>query len=98
MRKIILTVFCGISLYGLDLSDKASDGKELYLEVECNKCHLQDSSFKPLNKNGRPIASDYKDVAKWVRNCQNFFGHGWFPEEEEAVTEYVNEIYYKYKK
>jgi hypothetical protein len=32
-----------------------------------------------------------------VRTCNTMLGTNWFPEDEENVAAYLNEVYYKFK-
>jgi hypothetical protein len=79
----------------------ANEGKELYLEAKCQKCHLQDEKFDPnsIKKEGvKSKVKNLKELKKWVIDCDNYFSVGWFPEEQDKVVKYLNETFYKLKK
>ncbi len=84
-----------------DISASAIEGRELYLEAKCQKCHLQDDKFDPNSIKKKGLLSKIKDkkgIHKWVVDCDSFFNVGWFPEEADKVTNYLNEYHYKFKK
>ncbi len=98
MKRILLTLpfFLVLNVVANDIKE----GKELYLEANCQKCHLQDSKFDPnsINKDGLTSkVKNKKDIHKWVESCDNYFNIGWFPKEIDKVTEYLNTIFYKLK-
>ncbi len=98
MKKIVLLIAI-LSLY--TFGNEIEEGKKLYLEAKCQKCHLQDSKFDPNSIKKEGLTSKVKsksDIHKWVVSCNNFFGTGWFPEEEEKVAKYLNSTFYKLKK
>ena len=41
---------------------------------------------------------DKKGIHKWVESCDNYFNAGWFSEEINKVSKYLNAKYYKFKK
>ncbi|HIP13117.1 MAG TPA: hypothetical protein EYG97_04280 [Arcobacter sp.] len=94
LNKLTLTalLFTSISLSASGLSQKAANGQEFYLDADCQKCHNQDSKYDAKKKKSKNM----KDLNKWVRSCDTFFDVGWFPEEQQDVIKYLNEIYYKY--
>ena len=91
---------CAIFITSIFANSSVEEGRELYLEAKCQKCHLQDEKFDPnsLKKEGLSFKSkSIKDIHKWVVNCNEYFSVGWFPEEEDKVTEYLNKVFYKFK-
>jgi len=96
MRYLTLIALFFITIYANDVEE----GKELYLEAKCQKCHLQDDKFDPnsLKKDGLSSkVKDKKGIKKWIVDCNSYFGVGWFPEEEEKVAKYLYESFYKKK-
>jgi len=91
--KLILIIMLSIFAYGTQLSQQAQDGKEIYLEANCQKCHGIDNKYD-AKKNK---VNDYKSLKKWVSSCKVYFEHSWFDDEQEAVLVYLNEIKYKVK-
>jgi len=83
-----------LSTSSFALSEKAQEGKELYLDANCKQCHGNEKNFDVKNHK----AKDMDGIHRWVRNCDSALDIGWFPEEQENVAEYLNEAHYKYKK
>jgi hypothetical protein len=79
-------------LYGL--SEQGEEGKNLYQAANCQRCHNIDAAFDPKK---RPLKTKF-ELNGWVKSCANYFSIDWFPEEEERVIEYLNEVYYKLPK
>ncbi len=96
MRAVLITLLLSLNLFANDIKE----GKELYLDAKCQKCHLQDDKFDPNSIKKEGLSSKVKnkdDIRKWVESCDNFFNIGWFPEEIDKVTEYLNNSFYKFK-
>lgn len=96
MKKIYLLIIT----FGLLHAGSVQEGKVHYLEAKCQKCHLQDAKYDPNSINKKGLVSkvtDIKSLKKWVASCDNYFDIGWFPEEQEAVSQYLNSVYYHYK-
>jgi len=89
--KFLLILILGIFLNASELSSQAKDGKEIYLEANCQKCHGVDEKYD-VKKNK---VKDYKSLKKWVSSCKTYFEHSWFDDEQKAVIVYLNEIKYK---
>ena len=83
-----------LSTSSFALSDKAQEGKELYLDANCKQCHGNGENFDVKNHKAKEMDS----LNRWVRNCDSALDTGWFPEEQENVAQYLNETHYKYKK
>lgn len=97
MKYIIIISIAFISTI---YADSLKDGKSLYLEAKCQKCHLQYSKFDPnsINKPGMlSKVSNKSGIHKWVTSCDNYFDVGWFPSEQKEVAKYLNKVFYKYK-
>lgn len=90
MKKLLLVVL----LSALNLfSSNVENGKDLYYEAECQKCHTSEDY---TNKNRK-----VKDFAKlqWrVKRCDFTMDAGWFDEDIEDVVKYLNNSFYKFKK
>jgi hypothetical protein len=85
LQKMILVLPLVSFLY-------ASDGKTLYMEANCQKCHHMDEQYDPRSEK----VTSLHDLKGWVLGCANNFGIEWFPEENKQVVEYLNETYYHY--
>ena len=72
-------------------------GEALYLKAQCQKCHLQGEKFDPnsINKEGKVSkVRDVQGIRSWVQGCDNYFDIGWFPEEQDLVSRYLNAVFY----
>lgn len=91
-----LSMLLSATLFSLNayaLSPNALEGEELYIEANCNKCHSTKENYDPKNKKVETLSN----LKGWTSSCATHFSIGWFPEEEELVNLYMNEIYYKLK-
>ena len=82
-------------------ANEAEEGKKLYTQANCQKCHLMGENFDPNSINKEGLVSKVKDIKgikSWVAGCDSFFNIGWFPEEQAKVVKYLNATYYKLKK
>ena len=95
MKQILFSILP----FGLLISGMPKEGRVLYLEAQCQKCHLQDAKFDPNSTKKEGVHSkvgNMKQVKKWVVSCDNYFDIGWFPEDQEKVAAYLNSVHYKY--
>ncbi len=92
--KSLLVAVCSLPLYSQPLDETIQEGEELFKEANCQKCHIVDGEFDKMNKKVQNV----NNLASWVSTCDNSLHIGWFPEEQEKVTKYLNETYYKLKK
>jgi mono/diheme cytochrome c family protein len=101
MSKIFLSILF-IALftitYTLGYSDKALEGKEIYLEAKCSQCHFSGSKFITKATNKAQQAKDYKSLKGWISGCNGVFDAQWFDDEIELVANYLNETHYKFIK
>jgi hypothetical protein len=93
-NKFLFTLLLLISTNSFALSEKALEGKELYIEASCTQCHGDIGTFDMKNKK----ATNKLQLTQWVINCDANLDIGWFPEEQSNVVEYLDETHYKYKK
>jgi len=91
--KFLFIIMLGMFVNASELSQTAQEGKELYLEANCQKCHGIDEKYD-AKKNK---VKDHKSLEKWVSSCMTYFEHSWFDDEQKAVLIYLNEIKYKVK-
>jgi len=66
-------------------------GKVLMQEANCAKCHTS-LGFHPSK------TPTYPALVKRVNFCNNNLNTGWFEDEIETVSDYLNKTYYHYKK
>ena len=90
--KILVLLLISTSLTAVSLTEDGLVGKELYLDANCQKCHNQDATYDAKKKKSKNM----DNLSMWVKNCDSFFEIGWFPEEQDSVIKYLNEVYYKY--
>ncbi len=92
-KKItLLLAGCLVSMPSLatDEIEKLQMGRELFTEGRCMACHAS-----------RPFASEtsriknYPALNMMVETCNTNLGLGWFPDEVEAVSYFLNRHYYK---
>jgi len=98
MKRVIL-IFVMITA-GISAAD-VEEGKTLYLKAQCQKCHLQGAEFDPnsVSKKGKVSkVQDIQGIHKWVEGCDNYFNIGWFPEEQDLVSRYLNAVFYHLQK
>ena len=97
MKKMIFgyLFFC---VCAFALSEDAKLGDELYLEAKCNRCHGSGLEYISKAKSEETSATNYKKLAQWVYDCNIFFRTSFFPEDEEAVVTYLNEVYYEFER
>ncbi len=91
MKKILLIT----PLLAISTAFASDEGKELHDEA-CVACHLvvHDDAFYTRENSRIP---DLFTLRSQVSRCSSNFSTGWFPEEEQAVVDYLNKKYYHYK-
>ncbi len=67
------------------------EGLRLMKDANCAKCH-QAKGYHPEK------TPDYPALVKRVTACNNNFNSGWFDDDIETVSDYLNQTYYHYKK
>lgn len=101
IKVLLLT----LALSPLTFAADADVGKELYEDTEfsakvngemrddvtCSTCHSA-ADYTRADRN----ATDYKALHYWVDACNHRIDVGWFPEEVDDVTAYLNREYYKF--
>lgn len=74
-------------------------GEKLVKESKCNACHVSivggdgTAIFTRTDRKVRTAAG----LLSQVRTCNTMLGTNWFPEDEENVSAYLNQTYYKFK-
>jgi len=95
MKTSLILSFCSfIGLTSLSLTaqaDMISEGKALH-DKNCMTCH-QAEIYKRDNRKVKTLTS----LSTAVENCNTQLGTGWFPEDVQAVTKYLNTTFYKVK-
>jgi len=89
MKTLISIVFITCITFSLH----ANEGKNLFMEANCQKCHGGNDTFDALNEKVKSIS----ELEAWVSRCATNLNTGWFPEEETQVVEYLNETHYHLK-
>lgn len=94
-----------LTLSSVSFAADVEFGKELYLDtmfskkingemrddVTCSECHTPSDFTKADRK-----ADSYAKLHYWVEACNQSMSSGWFPEEVDDVTAYLNNEYYKF--
>ncbi|MGB5867629.1 MAG: hypothetical protein WBG69_07140 [Arcobacteraceae bacterium] len=93
INKFLSATILLTSVNAYALSEDAKEGKVLYLEANCIKCHGIAPKFDSKNNK----AKHFEGIKTWVSNCDASLEIGWFPEEQESVAHYLNETHYKHK-
>ena len=86
MKTIVLVAL-------LSTMSAADEAKEMFDEAKCMECH-NDSDFGGDTSKSKT----YKEVNDIVIACQTNNDAGWFDEDSELVTEYLNTKFYHFKK
>jgi len=89
-NKNFISLLSSIVLASSLLGD-SKNGKELFLDAKCLSCH-ETTSFKHREDK----VNSFPMLKKKVRMCEYNTGTGWFDEEVDDVTEYLNQTYYHY--
>jgi predicted small secreted protein len=71
--------------------DTFQHGKKLFEEGNCIQCHHN----RPFNGPNTRVHT-LKSLNTMVEACNTRLGLGWFPEEIEAVSYFLNLEYYKF--
>lgn len=90
--KLFVTPFLIITFLSSIMN--ANEGRDLYMEANCQKCHGVDNNYDPKNSKVKSLS----DLKGWVSSCAGYFNISWFPDEQQNVTKYLNETHYKLKK
>jgi len=64
---------------------------ELREDVSCSTCHAASDYTRAERK-----ATDYRALHYWVDACNHRMDVGWFPDEVDDVTAYLNREFYKF--
>lgn len=92
MKRLSIILFI-VSVNLFAVGPEAKEGETLYLEADCQKCHNQGKSFDAKKYKTKNIS----ELKGWTSSCAGYFDVGWFPEEENKVTKYLNEEFYHFK-
>ena len=92
MKVLIVLLFIVFYAQANQLSIDAKNGKTLYLDQKCNRCHQSSSGFDDKKHKVKNL----KNLDTWVGSCATYFKAFWFPKEEKNVSKYLNELHYKF--
>ena len=96
---LILIVLAGPTLAAPFPNGNPKTGKELVEKNKCNACHVTmvgGDGTQLYTRSDRKVKSSSALLTQ-IRFCASQLGTKWFPEEEEHVAAYLNQIYYKFK-
>ena len=71
---------------------EVDEGKALFMEANCQKCHSTGQKFKPHDRK----AQDFSQLRGWVKGCSSTFGASWFPEDYQEVSQWINAKHHKF--
>ena len=74
-------------------------GQKLFDEQHCNACHAQKfggSGEQMFTRADHKVTTPGK-LSGQIAACNTNLKSGWFPEDEEHVSAYLNQKYYKFK-
>ncbi len=94
-KKILLTLItsAGLLISGSTMAAGSSaNGKKLFTESKCNKCHGTEVFTRADRKVGNLAALETQ-----VRRCDSNLNTNWFDDEILDVTAHLNKQYYKFK-
>lgn len=89
MKSLLLLITVNLNIYAF--SQNALEGKKLYMDNNCQKCHYSGENYDPKSYKTKTL----KDLNGWVSSCAQHFKIAWFPEEEIQVSTYLNESFYE---
>ena len=81
-------------------AEDEANGRELYLfsdgaeSMACTACHDENYFRDPSNRTAASLA----ELRGWIQGCNQRFPQGWFPEEENAVADYLANEYYGFER
>ncbi|MCH9742491.1 MAG: cytochrome c [Proteobacteria bacterium] len=91
---MISKLLIGASLIGFMTPVFANtDHAKTLLQNNCIGCHQADI-YKRTNRKVTSLTG----LSTAVENCNTQLATGWFPEDVDAVVQYLNQTYYKFKK
>lgn len=92
-----MKIFNGLALFGLLLSTSSlfsydsENGKDLYYEAQCQKCHTEADYTSQQRK-----VNDFARLQWRVQRCDFSMDAGWFDEDIDDVVHYLNDSFYKF--
>lgn len=86
------TILLSILILSNTLYADISDGKEMFNEASCLKCH-ETTQFKAREEK----VNNYKRLHKTVGACAYNNDTGWFDDELDDVVDYLNREFYHFK-
>lgn len=103
LKQLIIVVMTGVA--SVSMAADADNGKVLYEAVQleriiggvahsdanCETCH--DTAY--FQRKDR-AATSYAKLKGWIEGCNTNLDVGWFPDEFEDVTAYMNRAFYRF--
>ncbi len=93
MHNKKLITFISSIILTCSLSANDSEGKELFIDASCLDCH-ETTSFKHREEK----VNNFPSLKAKIKMCEFNSGTGWFDDEIDSVSEYLNKTYYHYKR
>ena len=92
MKYKLTTLLFAVVFSSISFAVDIDAGKDMYDE-DCTKCH--DSSV--FTRKNRKV-NNIDTLKNQVHRCVTSQAYSWFEEDEENVTAYLNDAYYKFSK
>lgn len=92
MGLVIATFIHSSYAFANEEKGNAENGKELYENSKCQKCH----SSEVYTRKDRKVTS-IPALEKKVRMCDSQFSVNWFNEDISDVVAYLNKAFYKFE-
>ena len=90
-RILLLTMTCLLAAGTPPATATTGDSAELHA-ANCTSCH-DDAVYTRKDRRVTSLAG----LKKQVQRCELSLGLKWFDEDIDAVTDYLNSTYYKFK-
>ncbi|WP_294947689.1 hypothetical protein [Sulfurivirga sp.] len=93
LKPLLLTGLIGTaSVAAADRAEMIEDGRLLFEEGRCMACH----QYRPFDR-GSTRLKGFPSLMTMVETCNTNLGLGWFPDEVEAVSHYLNQRFYGFE-
>jgi uncharacterized GH25 family protein len=99
MKIILLTLLFSLNAsahnHEIHKEKEISAGESLHQE-ECLTCHIAEHNQDFYTRKERKITNLFA-LKRQVSGCAQAFDVDWFPDEENSVTDYLNQEFYQFQ-
>lgn len=92
MSKINFALLVGAVCFTSLLQADMEESKELFNEAKCMECHNNEDFQSRKEK-----VDTFAQLHKSVQACSSSNSTGWFEEDEDGVTRFLNKKFYHFK-